>query len=119
MGVAQFAYRIGGVYPNAISRAHHDSYLTTPYFIADQRILAALSFTALESGHWVGASVHDVGQVVATAWIAVPAASAVTIVVKLTGVLMLAPMSAVTPFVVRRSGGTRAARPGLPGQAFR
>lgn len=53
-------------------------------------------------GHWVGASVHDVGQVVATAQIAGPAALAVAIVVKLTRVLMLAPMVAVAAGVERR-----------------
>lgn len=61
-----------------------------------------LGFTALEFGHWVGASVHDVGQVVATAQIAGSAALAVAIVVKLTRVLMLAPMVAATTLVMRR-----------------
>lgn len=63
-----------------------------------------LGFSALEFGHWVGASVHDVGQVVATAQIAGPAALAVAIVVKLTRVLMLAPMVAITSYVGRRTG---------------
>lgn len=61
-----------------------------------------LGFTALEFGHWVGASVHDVGQVVATAQMAGSAALAVAIVVKLTRVLMLAPMVAATTVVMRR-----------------
>ncbi|MDJ0349936.1 putative sulfate exporter family transporter [Cryobacterium sp. PH29-G1] len=61
-----------------------------------------LGFSALQFGHWVGASVHDVGQVVATAQIAGPAALAVAIVIKLTRVLMLAPMVAITSFIVRR-----------------
>lgn len=61
-----------------------------------------LGFTSLEFGRWVGASVHDVGQVVATAQIAGSAALAVAIVVKLTRVLMLAPMVAVTTLVMRR-----------------
>lgn len=56
-------------------------------------------------GQWVGASVHDVGQVVATAQIAGPAALAVAIVVKLTRVLMLAPMVAVAAGVERRKHG--------------
>lgn len=67
-----------------------------------------LGFNALQFGHWVGASVHDVGQVVATAQIAGPAALAVAIVVKLTRVLMLAPMVAISSVVVRRSTGTPA-----------
>lgn len=58
--------------------------------------------TALQFGHWVGAGVHDVGQVVATAQIAGSAALAVAIVVKLTRVLMLAPIVAITGVVERR-----------------
>lgn len=53
-------------------------------------------------GHWVGAGVHDVGQVVATAQIAGTTALAVAVVVKLTRVLMLAPMVAITAAVERR-----------------
>lgn len=53
-------------------------------------------------GHWVGAGVHDVGQVVATAQLGGPAALAIAVVVKLTRVLMLAPMVAVTAAVERR-----------------
>lgn len=65
-----------------------------------------LGFSALQFGHWVGASVHDVGQVVATAQVAGPAALAVAVVVKLTRVLMLAPMTAIASLVVRRQSGT-------------
>lgn len=64
-----------------------------------------LGFTAEQFGHWVGAGVHDVGQVVATAQIAGSAALAIAIVVKLTRVLMLAPMVAVTSLVMRRRAG--------------
>lgn len=45
-------------------------------------------------GAWAGASVHDVGQVVATAQTAGPAALAIAVVVKLTRVILLAPMTA-------------------------
>lgn len=55
-----------------------------------------------EFGHWVGAGVHDVGQVVATAQIAGPAALAIAVVVKLTRVLMLAPVVAGVSYGVRR-----------------
>ena len=55
-----------------------------------------LGLSATGFGHWVGAGVHDVGQVVATAQLAGPAALAVAVVVKLTRVLMLAPMVAIT-----------------------
>ncbi|AZI58233.1 putative sulfate exporter family transporter [Nakamurella antarctica] len=62
-----------------------------------------LGLTADEFGHWVGAGVHDVGQVVATAQIAGTSALAIAIVVKLTRVLMLAPMVSLAAIVVRRS----------------
>jgi uncharacterized integral membrane protein (TIGR00698 family) len=61
-----------------------------------------LGLSNLQFGHWVGAGVHDVGQVVATAQIAGTAALAVAVVVKLTRVLMLAPMVAITAAVERR-----------------
>ncbi len=61
-----------------------------------------LGLTNVQFGHWVGAGVHDVGQVVATAQIAGSAALAVALVVKLTRVLMLAPMVAITSVVERR-----------------
>lgn len=61
-----------------------------------------LGLTATGFGHWVGAGVHDVGQVVATAQLAGPAALAVAVVVKLTRVLMLAPMVAITAAVERQ-----------------
>ncbi|MFT4285892.1 MAG: putative sulfate exporter family transporter [Protaetiibacter sp.] len=64
-------------------------------------------------GAWVGASVHDVGQVVATAQTAGAAALGAAVVVKLTRVLMLAPMVAIASLHTRRaaraageSGGT-------------
>jgi uncharacterized integral membrane protein (TIGR00698 family) len=53
-------------------------------------------------GHWVGAGVHDVGQVVATAQIAGSAALTIAIAVKLTRVLLLAPVVAVAGVVMRR-----------------
>ncbi len=66
-----------------------------------------LGLSNLQFGHWVGAGVHDVGQVVATAQIAGPAALAVAIVVKLTRVLMLAPMVAVASVIERRKPQNR------------
>ena len=54
-------------------------------------------------GAWVGASVHDVGQVVATAQTAGVAALGAAVVVKLTRVLMLAPMVAVASLHTRRT----------------
>lgn len=61
-----------------------------------------LGLTAPEFGHWVGAGVHDVGQVVATAQVAGASALAVAVVVKLTRVLLLAPMVAIAAGVERR-----------------
>ncbi len=61
-----------------------------------------LGLSTAQFGHWVGAGVHDVGQVVATAQIAGTTALAVAVVVKLTRVLMLAPMVAITAAVERR-----------------
>ena len=65
----------------------------------------------LEFGAWVGASVHDVGQVVATAQTAGAAALAIAVIVKLTRVLMLAPIVAITSTIVRRQGAGAGARP--------
>ena len=80
--------------------------LVTLYGTAAIAVLPALALplglSAGTFGHWVGASVHDVGQVVATAGTAGAAALAVAIVVKLTRVLMLAPMVAVTSIGTRR-----------------
>src|SRR5690606_3789245 len=63
-----------------------------------------LGLTADEFGHWVGAGVHDVGQVVATAQIAGTSALAIAVIIKLTRVLMLAPMVSVASLVVHRRG---------------
>jgi uncharacterized integral membrane protein (TIGR00698 family) len=68
-----------------------------------------LGFSNEQFGQWVGASVHDVGQVVATAQIAGPAALAVAIVVKLTRVVLLAPMVAVVAGIERRKHGAAVA----------
>lgn len=61
-----------------------------------------LGLDAKQFGHWVGASVHDVGQVVATAQMAGAAALAIAVVIKLTRVLMLAPMVAIASIQTRR-----------------
>ncbi|WP_196833742.1 putative sulfate exporter family transporter [Mycetocola sp. CAN_C7] len=73
-----------------------------------------LGLDTIEFGHWVGAGVHDVGQVVATAQLAGSGALAIALVVKLTRVLMLAPIVAVAAVVERRrSVTTTAKRPPL------
>ncbi|MBX3098477.1 MAG: putative sulfate exporter family transporter [Salinibacterium sp.] len=63
-----------------------------------------LGLDAEQFGLWTGASVHDVGQVVATAQVAGASALAIAVVVKLTRVALLAPMVAVTGAVLRREG---------------
>ncbi|MBT2451151.1 putative sulfate exporter family transporter [Streptomyces sp. ISL-43] len=61
-----------------------------------------------EFGRWVGASVHDVGQVVATAQTAGPGALGEAVLVKLMRVAMLAPLVAAVAFSVRaRRRGVR------------
>lgn len=69
-----------------------------------------LGLDNVEFGHWVGASVHDVGQVVATAQTAGTAALAGALIIKLTRVLLLAPMVTGAAFVERhrrrRAGGS-------------
>ncbi|MCU1513439.1 MAG: hypothetical protein JWO10_529, partial [Microbacteriaceae bacterium] len=80
---------------------------------------AILGLDAREFGHWVGASVHDVGQVVATAQTAGAAALAVAVVVKLTRVLMLAPMVAIASIAARRAPHERTERATAHGAAKR
>lgn len=63
-------------------------------------------------GAWVGASVHDVGQVVATAQTAGIGALSVAVVVKLTRVLMLAPMVAIASLRTRRAARASGAEAG-------
>ncbi len=61
----------------------------------------AFGLDARQFGMWTGASVHDVGQVVATAQVAGASALAIAVVVKLTRVALLAPMVALTGLVLR------------------
>ncbi len=89
--------------------------LVTLYGTAAIVVLPALApllgLNAIQFGHWVGASVHDVGQVVATAQTLGTVALAAAIVVKLTRVLMLAPMVAITSVVTRRRGAVVGKQP--------
>lgn len=55
-------------------------------------LMGPLGLDSVQFGYWVGASVHDVGQVVATAQTAGAASLAGALIIKLTRVLMLAPM---------------------------
>ncbi len=75
-----------------------------------------LGMSPEQFGHWVGASVHDVGQVVATAQLAGTSALAIAVVIKLTRVLMLAPMVSIAAVAVRRRD-VRMASTGVAGAA--
>lgn len=69
---------------------------------------APLGLSDPEFGRWVGASVHDVGQVVATAQTAGPGALGEAVLVKLMRVAMLAPLVAAVALSVRaRNRGVR------------
>ena len=72
-----------------------------------------LGLSHVQFGHWVGASVHDVGQVVATAQTLGTVALAAAVVVKLTRVLMLAPMVAITSIRTRRQGTATGKQPAI------
>jgi uncharacterized integral membrane protein (TIGR00698 family) len=61
-----------------------------------------LGLTATEMGVWAGASIHEVGQVLAAADSVGAAAVGVAIVVKLTRVLLLAPVITAANLVQRR-----------------
>jgi uncharacterized integral membrane protein (TIGR00698 family) len=64
-------------------------------------------------GAWVGASVHDVAQVVATSSTAGSVALATAVVVKLTRVMLLAPLIAGIALRHRQTRSERGARPPL------
>ncbi|MBR7836104.1 putative sulfate exporter family transporter [Actinospica durhamensis] len=61
-----------------------------------------LGLTDPQFGRWVGASVHDVGQVVATAQTAGPGALDQAVVVKMMRIAMLAPLVASVALAKRR-----------------
>ena len=83
-------------------------------------LLHPLQLTPEVFGAWTGASVHDVGQVVATAQTAGTGALAIAVVVKLTRVILLAPMVAAAGLhqraVMGRAVASRSPRTG-PGEA--
>ncbi|MET4001612.1 MULTISPECIES: YeiH family protein [Arthrobacter] len=65
-------------------------------------LMHPLGLSALQFGQWVGAGVHDVGQVVATAQTAGNVALSAAVVIKLTRVVLLAPIVGVAGGVERR-----------------
>ncbi len=72
---------------------------------------AALGLDDEQFGAWVGASVHDVAQVVATSSTAGSAALATAVVVKLTRVMLLAPLIAGIAVSHRQPGTGGGPRP--------
>lgn len=71
-------------------------------------LMNPLGLSTLQFGQWVGAGVHDVGQVVATAQTAGTVALSAAIIIKLTRVVLLAPMVAVVGGLERRRHTLRA-----------
>lgn len=71
-------------------------------------LMHPLGLTPLAFGQWVGAGVHDVGQVVATAQTAGSVALSAAIIIKLTRVVLLAPIVGVAGAFERRRLTTRA-----------
>lgn len=74
-------------------------------------LIRPLGLSPAVFGAWAGASVHDVGQVVATAQTAGASALAIAVVVKLTRVILLAPMVAAAGLHHRSSAGAGLERP--------
>lgn len=69
-------------------------------------IAAQVGVDGVRYGTWVGAAVHDVGQVVATASYGGDEALAAATVVKLTRVILLAPLVALIALRLRRPSGS-------------
>lgn len=72
-----------------------------------------LGLSPYDLGRWIGASVHDVGQVVATATVAGPAALVPAVAVKLIRVAMLAPVTAAIALRSRRENASGTRRPAV------
>ncbi|MFE9770844.1 YeiH family protein [Streptomyces sp. NPDC005931] len=79
----------------------------------------ALGLSDAEFGRWAGASVHDVGQVVATARTAGDAALGEAVLVKLMRVALLAPIVAAVALGVRRRSPAATAGRGAGGRPAR
>jgi len=77
----------------------------TAAMVAVPLLQAPLGLTGVQLGVWAGASVHEVGQVVAAAGPAGATAVGIAVVVKLTRVLLLAPVVAGVSVLRRRSTG--------------
>lgn len=79
--------------------------LGTAWIAVIPLLARALGLSDLDAGIWAGASIHEVAQVVAAGSLLGPAALAVAVSVKLTRVLLLAPMHALAARATRRDSG--------------
>jgi uncharacterized integral membrane protein (TIGR00698 family) len=86
----------------------------TVAMIAIPLLQAPLGLSDRQLGIWAGASVHEVGQVVAAAGPAGATAVALAVVVKLTRVLLLAPVVAIVSTTRRRTEATDTTPAGRP-----
>ena len=75
---------------------------------------ALLGLDSRATGIWIGASVHEVAQVVAAAGVAGGSALKVAVIVKLARVLLLAPVLAVLSIGQRGPSGTKGRQPVVP-----
>lgn len=75
---------------------------------------SAMSLSEVTAGAWIGASVHDVAQVVATAAIVGPTALDVAVVIKLTRVLFLVVIVLMVAWLARGQQVTASTAPKLP-----
>lgn len=112
------ASAIAAAEPMSDAEEHETAYAIALVTLCGSLAIAVLPFTAhvigLDAhtfGSWAGASIHDVGQVVAAASLDSPEAVAQAVVVKLTRVAMLAPLLTVVA-VRRRRTDMVAAEPG-------
>lgn len=80
-------------------------------------LMHPLGLSPLQFGQWVGAGVHDVGQVVATAQTAGSVALSAAVVIKLTRVVLLAPIVGVAGAMERRKHKHAAGTPSATGPA--
>jgi uncharacterized integral membrane protein (TIGR00698 family) len=74
--------------------------------VALPAVAALLGLPASVAGAWIGAAVHDVGQVVATAGVVGETALEAAVVVKLGRVLLLGPLVIALGVYARRTGRT-------------
>ena len=80
----------------------------TVALFAEPALMGVLGLSERAFGFWVGASVHEVAQVVAAAFAGGPVAGEIGTVVKLTRVVWMAPALVVVAILLRRAEGAEA-----------